>query len=115
MNRYEIVFYSDRRGKQPVRDFIDAQDKPTRVKFTKLFDLLQIYGPQLMMPYARNLTIGMYELRLRGKNEVRVFYISIAREQRKVVLLHAFKKRTQKLPEKELAIARVRQKELTEI
>lgn len=113
MTNYQVVFYKDNRGKQPVQEFINAQDSSSRSKFAKLFRLLQIYGPELMMPYARYLSGGMYELRLRGKNEVRVFYVWISGNRGRIVLLHAFKKRTQKLPERELEIARTRQKGLT--
>ncbi|MBI2008905.1 type II toxin-antitoxin system RelE/ParE family toxin [Candidatus Saccharibacteria bacterium] len=115
MNRYQVIFYKDSRGRQLVQEFINAQDTSTRSKFAKLFNLLQIYGPELMMPYAKYLKDGMYELRLRGKNEVRIFYIWISGNQQKVVLLHAFKKQSQKIPAKELAVARTRQKELTGI
>jgi phage-related protein len=112
MNRYKAIFYTDNRGKELVREFIDAQDSATRTKFVKLLELLQVYGPELMMPYARYLRGGIYELRIRGKNEVRVFYLCITK-QHSVVLLHAFKKRTQKMPAKEFAVAQKRQKELT--
>lgn len=115
MAKYKVVFYEDSRGKTPVLDFIGAQDRSTQSKFVKLFNLLQIYGPELMMPYARNLKDGMYELRIRGKNEVRVFYVWVSGNRQRIVLLHVFKKRSQKLPAKELTVARTRQKELTKI
>lgn len=114
MIRCKVEFYADERGRELVREFIDSQDQSTRVKFAKLFSLLQVYGPELMMPYARYLHEGLYELRLRGKNEVRVFYVHLTK-QGAAVLLHAFKKRTQKTPAKELAIARQRQRELTSL
>lgn len=113
MNKYTVVFYKNARGQEPVREFIGVQDRSTRSKFLKLYKLLQIYGPQLMMPYARNLKGGLYELRIRGKNEVRVFYICLRGNQ--AVLLHAFRKRTEKTPPKELAVAKHRKNKLTSL
>ena len=112
MSSFKVVFYKDLRGREPAREFIELQDKATQSKFTKLFDLLQIYGPKLMMPYARHLQNGIYELRIRGKNEVRIFYVCLTQKQT-AVLLHGFKKRTQKTPAKELKVAQSRQKGLT--
>lgn len=108
---YTVSFYKDNRGHEPVREFIEAQDASVQAKAAKLFRLLQMYGPQLMMPYARNMKGGLYELRVRGKNEVRIFYVFVA-TQREAVLLHAFKKRTEKTPSKELIIATKRQADL---
>ena len=48
-----------------------------------------------------------------GKNAVRIFYIFSY--GRIIYLLHGFKKKTQKTPNRELMIAKNRQKELTKI
>ncbi len=114
MKQYLVRFYKDARGEEPVLKFIWAQDASTQSKFTKLFHLLEEYGPELMMPYARYLKNGIYELRIRGKNEVRVFYVLMTKQQ-VGVLLHAFKKRTQKMPTKEFEVARQRAKDLTDL
>lgn len=74
-----------------------------------LFDLLRIYGSQLRMPHAKQLGLGIYELRVRGKDEIRILY---GFKQKTIYLLHAFKKQTQKTPRKEVEIA---QRRLTEI
>lgn len=109
---WTVRYYKTARGAYPVVEFMHKQDKSTRAKYDRMIDLVVNNGPELGMPHTRRLADGIYELRLRGKNEVRVFYF-IFSTGRDVVMLHAFNKRTQKLPSKELDIARNRQKSLT--
>lgn len=112
MSRYKVAYYQTTRGEEPVFEFVKKQDKATRAKINRFVELLESNGPDLGMPFARYLKEGLYELRIRGKNEVRIFYV--ARLANNVIMLvHAFNKRSQKLPQHELALARKRQKELT--
>ncbi len=111
---FQVSYYQNNRGDKLVEKFILLQDETTKSKFARFVDLLEIRGPDLGMPHARNLGSGLYELRIRGKTEVRIFYIAMY-DPHTVFLLHGFKKKTQKLPAKELVIARMRQKELTGI
>jgi len=76
-----------------------------------MLGLLKEHGPNLGMPYSKYMKDGLYELRVRGKNEVRIFYIF--QIQHTICLLHAFKKKSQKTPPKELNIAFQRKNELT--
>jgi len=113
MNKWVIKFYKGSRGEEYVQNFIKKQDTATYAKITRLIGMLSIHGPDLGMPYSRYLGHGLFELRARGKNEVRIFYIFHL--EKTIYLLHAFKKRTQKTPIKELKIAINRKKELTVI
>ncbi|MBI2592442.1 type II toxin-antitoxin system RelE/ParE family toxin [Candidatus Saccharibacteria bacterium] len=112
MNQYRITYYRTSRGEEPSRYFIEKQDKATRAKVARYIKLLEAYGPNLGMPHVRYLKSGLYELRIRGQNELRIFYIALT-SKRTVMFLHAFRKRTQKTPENELKIARSRRSELT--
>jgi phage-related protein len=112
MNNWTISFYINNRGDELVQDFIRNQDEQTQSKITRNIDLVSKYGPNLGMPHSRYMGNGIYELRIRGNNEVRIFYISIIMN-REVMFIHVFKKRTQKTPPKELKIAISRKKELT--
>ena len=69
------------------------------------------FGPNLRMPHSRALGGGLFELRPCGREGTgRVFYCFVV--GRRVVILHAFIKKTQSIPEKELKIARQRMKEV---
>lgn len=112
MSNWIISFYANNRGDELVKDFIRDQDSQTKSKIARSIDLVSKYGPDLGMPHARYMGDGIYELRIRGNNEVRIFYIAIV-INREVMFIHAFKKRTQKTPQKELRIAIDRKSMLT--
>ena len=63
------------------------------------------------MPVCRPLGQGLWEVRsnLPGNRIARVIFCIV---QRQMVLLHGFIKKTQKIPDEELALARKRMKEI---
>lgn len=105
---WKVSFFQTKRGDYPVKDFIENQDKPNQTKIAHLIRLLMDYGPYLKPPYNKKLKDKLYELRVFGKKAVRIFYTIYNNEY---YLLHAFKKKTQKTPLKELktALDRVKQ------
>jgi phage-related protein len=69
------------------------------------------FGPDLGMPHSRAMGKGLFELRLKSKEGIgRVFYGTVPGHR--IMMLHAFVKKTQKTPAKELRIARARLKEV---
>jgi len=55
------------------------------------------------MPYSKPLGFKLYELRTTGKVNIRIFY---SFRDSKVILLHAFIKKTQKTPRTEINLAK---------
>lgn len=108
---WEIIFYQTSSGKRVVEDFIDNLDTTARSKTVRQIELLATYGATLGMPHAKLLGGGLFELRVRGKREVRIFYVHIA--TRRIILLHGFVKKTQATPKKELNLTRKRQQEVS--
>ena len=79
--------------------------------YARLVELLIEHGPSLRPPHSRALGEGLFELRPRGRSGIgRAFYCFVI--GRRVVVLHAFVKKTQQTPDRELKPARKRQKEL---
>lgn len=99
---WNIVVFESERGEKPVEEFVKAQQLQTQSKITHLTDLLEEYGPMLGMPHVKKITHQLYELRIRGKEEIRIFF---AFKDTNIYLLHGFKKKTQKIPQKEIEIA----------
>jgi len=106
---WEVEYYIDRRGESPVREFLKEQDERTQQKVVDSINILIESGPFLKPPYMKKLEKGLYELRVKSSVAVRIFYSPITSVY---YLLHAFVKKTQKTPEKELKIALDRIKEL---
>lgn len=107
---WKILEYETGRKERPIAAFIKKQQPRAIAKITHLVDLLEIHGSTLSMPHAKRLDANLYELRVRGKEEIRILY---GFKGRVIYLLHAFKKQTQKTPVKEFEIARQRLLSLT--
>lgn len=109
----EIRHYKASSGKKPVEEFISTL--PSAVQY-KVFDALTILadGQLLHMPISKSLANvhkGLHELRVKdGSGAYRVVYYIKVKEA--IYLLHGFKKKTQKTPQKELKIALKRLKEV---
>lgn len=97
-----VETYETTSGEKPVDEFIKRQQPTTIAKIVHHIRLLRQYGNRLGMPHAKVLGFGLFELRVRGREELRIFYCF---KQRTVYLLHAFKKQTQKIPQKEFDLA----------
>jgi len=100
--KWNILLFESSRGEKPVDEFIKKQRPQAKAKIVHTIKLLGEYGNQLGMPHAKILVSGLYELRIRGKEELRFLYCF---KQRTIYLLHAFKKQTRKTPQRELHLA----------
>ena len=97
---YDIIYY-DKNGKCPVLDFLLSLPKKDQAKILREIDLLEEFGLSLGMPHIKQ-----------SSNNYRVFYFTLA--EKKIVLLHGIKKKTQKTPKKELSIALTRKSDFIE-
>lgn len=93
-----------------LRSFIYSLEKSTISKFTRLSDLLEEYDKKLGMPYSKQIQFNLYELRIHGQQEVRIFYCFY---QDKIIFVHAIIKKSQKTPIKDIETAMARVKQLT--
>lgn len=106
---WRVIFFQTARGNSPVEDFIKEQDEITYAKILGAIVLLRNGGPFLKPPYIKKLQDKLYELRISGVVAIRIFY---SFKNEKYYLLHIFKKKSQKIPSKELKIAIDRMKEI---
>ena len=109
--KWSILTYETGRGEKPVDEFIKKQQSQARSKIVHNVRLLREYGNMLGLPHSKALGGGLYELRIRGKEELRIFYCFT--QKKTIYLLHALKKQTQQTPKKDLELALLRLKELT--
>ena len=52
---WSIEYYQSEAGKSPVSEFIDSLEVSAKAKVTRTLDLLEEFGIELGMPYARHL------------------------------------------------------------
>jgi phage-related protein len=103
---WEIHYYSERQQRE-------IMDLPPGLlaRYLRYGDLMEVHGPNLGMPHTRALGDGLFEIRLKGAEGIaRVLYCTLV-EQR-IVMLHQFLKKSQKIPSRELRVARARMKEV---
>ena len=103
----DVIFYNPKIEKELL-----ALEKLSVSKLTRLTDLLERFGQKLGMPYSKQIHTNLYELRIRGKQEIRVFYCYY---QKQACIVHYFIKKTQKTPRKEIETALKRVESLTQI
>lgn len=108
---WQVVFYMDEKGNEPVKDFILAQSDGAIAEILHVFKLLREFNIRLGMPYVRKIgKSGLRELRIKhGSDLYRIFYFAYIR--RKFVLLHAFLKKGAKTPEGDIELATKRMKD----
>ena len=82
--------------------FVSSLEESTVAKILRTIDLLEMFGTSLGPPHSKKIKRNLYELRIRGKQEVRIFY---TQNRGAVVLLHGFIKKSQRIPDKEIKMA----------
>ena len=107
---YEIEFYETEDGKCPICDFLEAlrlkapTNKDARIQHKQAslyIELLQQNGTHMNAEITKHLDDGIWELRP-GNN--RVFYFFYQNDT--YVLLHQFRKKSQKTPKREIEKAK---------
>ncbi|MFC2004410.1 type II toxin-antitoxin system RelE/ParE family toxin, partial [Chloroflexota bacterium] len=90
---WQLFFYMDADGNEPVKDFILAQPDGSIAEILHVFKLLREFNIRLSMPYVRKIgKSGLRELRIKHSSDLyRIFYFAYV--ERKFVLLHAILKK----------------------
>lgn len=94
--------------KRYIDPFIAKLDKATRAKTLRLIDLLEEHGSRLRFPYSRYIGRSLYELRVHGKLDVRLFYTF---HNNTAYILHACIKKSTGIPSHEIQTAYTRAQE----
>lgn len=109
---WKILLYQPLDKESPVVKFIETQETHTQAKIYNTINLLKEYGIELGLPHIKKLSgSDMWELRILGSNNIRFFYIAMTGKS--FIILHGFKKKTNKTPQKEIKTAEKRLKEYT--
>jgi len=90
---------------------IESWQPDMLASYTRLLDVLMVHGPALRLPYSRAMGEGLFEIRPSGKSSIGRCLYCFQKGQR-IIVLHAFIKKTPKTPDADLSIARKRMKEI---
>jgi phage-related protein len=109
VSNLQAVYYRATDGAEPVLEFIAGLDAKRRAALLRQLDRLNDLSdalPHLPFPHSSQVDGELRELRCHmGAEHYRVLY---RRSERLIVLLHAFRKTTGKLPVGEIKIAQSR-------
>lgn len=111
---FQIIFYKDVNAKEPVKEFLDKILKKNRSLWVQTIGGLEKIKHKNYQkePLSKTLGNSLWEIRIRSRNDIlRIIYTFT--KNREIILLHGFIKKTQKIPKKELNIAKQRLKEAT--
>lgn len=109
----KVKFYLTNSGRSPIEEFLAELSHAIRSDFYDAILLLED-GQVLGIPLSRNLSSihkGLHELRLKDRSGIYRFFYFIKRSDG-IYFVHAFKKKTQELPGKEIEVVLKRLKEV---
>ena len=92
MNRVRFITDS-------IYEFLLSFNDVTVAKILGALEILDELGHLLKPPKSKKIAKNLYELRVLGKLSVRIFY-TFYKDQ--IIILHAFVKKSQKIPQQEL-------------
>jgi phage-related protein len=111
MKKLPAAFYATANGNEPVREWLKALNDDDR-RVVGLDIATAEFGWPVGMPLCRSLGKGLFEIRshISDKRIARVIFAVVGP---RMVLLHAFVKKTQKTPKADLDLALKRLKEVS--
>jgi len=99
---WEFLYYN-----KNVQELINEWPVGIRAFYARVTERMEIFGPNLGMPFTRSMGKGLFEIRAKGKEGIgRAFFCTIV--DQRIVILHAYIKKTDKTPQRELKVARRR-------
>ena len=110
MKRLPAAFYALPSGREPVREWLKNLDRDDRKIVGEDIKDVEFSWP-IGMPLCRSLGRGLWEVRC-DLTQGRIARVLFCVRQGRMVLLHAFVKKTQKTPASERSLAVRRMKEI---
>jgi len=102
-----VTFYTTASGRNPVWDYLKGLEKFERARILEGLEQIEAFGLDALRVQFRPIEGKLWEVKIAAH---RIFYIMV--DVQEMVLLHAYKKQSQKLPLKERETAIKRMKEL---
>lgn len=107
--KWNILYYTEG-DRQPVKEFIDSQPPKAKAKILRNLLLLSEFGPDIGYPIVSNVDHNLWELRtVYQGNQYRILFAVVS--GRILLLTHGFQKKTQKISNKDLNLAKLRLKQ----
>jgi phage-related protein len=106
----QIVFYRAPSGQEPVREYISSLPLRDRAAAADHLDAIREHGLRAPGVRFKQIRGKLWEFYIEAGASHRVFYVVVTGPM--MVLLHGYKKQSQKAPPREVKIAERRMKEV---
>lgn len=95
-----------------VDEELESLEPSLKARFLHICGLLETFGPAAVgAPHVKHLVEKLWEIRMKGRSGIaRAIYLTVA--ERRIVVVHAFVKKTQKTPRSAIKTALARAKEV---
>ena len=111
--KWEVWFYQTARGESPIGAFLEDLPVKARAKCLAYMEQLEEHGFELPRSFIAKIRGDIWELRPEwAGTEYRFFYVAMV--GRRLVVLHAIKKKSQKVKERDITLAEARYAEVVE-
>jgi len=98
---YRVKFFQNDKGEIPCLEYIEKLNIKEKAKVLKYIEFLKDRKGYLDEPYSKHIKGKIRELRVDfSKSRHRIFYFTFINQT--IILLHAFLKKTQQTPNKEI-------------
>lgn len=101
----QVIFYRTENGNEPVREWLKELSKDERITIGTEIKTVQ-FGWPLGMPLVKKLDKDLWEIRCKLDNKIARVLFTLYQDS--IVLLHGFIKKSQKIPIKDLELAKRR-------
>ena len=101
---WEVDYFITPSGKSLIEEVVLSLPVDQISKVRNCIKLLKEFGPLIRMPHSKKLSgyKNLFELRTSGSSPIRLLY---SQHQNKFTIVHAFVKKSNKTPQREISIA----------
>ena len=108
---YKVSFHAPPGKSSPIEKLLNSCPSSLRAKIVRQLRYAQEFGLTPVIPNLKKITnTPLWELRILGKDSLRIICVSLPNKEIKV--LHIFKKKKQKTPAREINLALKRYQEI---
>ncbi len=113
MDRWKVIYYISASGSNPIKTFLDKRPS-AKLKALRILSNIEEFGLTIAIPHIKKLAgTALWEIRILGQDSVRILYVT--QNAKQILLLHAFEKKTNKTPLKEIKTALSRFSEMDQL
>ena len=111
---YKVSLYTPQDKISPIKEFLNYCQTSLRTKILRQLKYVEEYGLNPAIPNIKKIiNTSLWELRVLGKDNIRI--ICVSQPGKGVKVLHIFRKKKQKTPTNELNVALKRGKEVLDL